>query len=290
MPMSFTSGMRHWFARSDATRRRRDVRLATLAGMLGAIGLAGLLIHVLSGSEGVRGRLESMQVQDAPRIASASAPGLPAREQPDSSSPRLEARDPHADPDGHRREAVAAEVRARFDQAVLMLHAGRFDEAIVALDRLLRLEPEIPEGYVNMGYALLGKGDYKAANAFFQTATEINPGLANAYYGMAIAQEGMGSLEGAIGGMRTFLHLNENRDHNQIHNARARSAIWEWEARLGRGAWGATRGVPPGFTEDELKRDGRGVGIKIPIPGTEQPDGSMSYEVKHQDVFPMFKP
>jgi hypothetical protein len=122
-------------------------------------------------------------------------------------------------------------------------------------------------------------------------AIELNPAQANAYYGIAMVQDAEGNIEGALGGMRSFLHLVKDPDPFRIHVARARSAIWEWEAKLGRGPWGATGGIPPGFTEEELRRDGRGAGVKMPIPGTEGPDGEPQYEIKSADRFPeIFKP
>ncbi|MEH6825675.1 MAG: tetratricopeptide repeat protein [Motiliproteus sp.] len=196
--------------------------------------------------------------------------------------------DPANDPQGHKKQALDAEVKLRFDQAVLMLHAQRFDEAIIALERALTLRPNTPEAYVNIGFALLGKEDYRSAYQAFDQAIELNPAQANAYYGAAIALEGQGDLAAALGGMRSFLHLSQDKGPGQIHVARARSAIWEWEAKIGRGPWGPTKGIPPGFTAEELKRNDQGVGIKMPLPNTVDDNGAMQYEIKYQDKFELF--
>ena len=50
----------------------------------------------------------------------------------------------------------------------------------------------------------------------------------NAYYGLALAQESLGDLDGALGAMRTYVHLSDERDQYQ---RRAWSAIWEWQSR-----------------------------------------------------------
>lgn len=122
------------------------------------------------------------------------------------------------------------EVRVRFDQAVSMLHAKQYDHAITALHRVLELAPRMPEAHVNMGFALLGLKRAAAARDFFEGASQLNPMQANAYYGNAMALEELGDLAGAVGAMRTYLHLARQEDER--HLARARAALWEWETQL----------------------------------------------------------
>jgi len=125
-----------------------------------------------------------------------------------------------------------AEIDQRFQQAVAMLHARRFDDAAMALHRVILLSPRLAEAYVNMGYAMIGLERYDAARDFFLTATDLRPYQANAYYGLAIAFEQMNDLEGALGAMRTFIHLSPPGDP---YVRKARSALWEWNTRLARG-------------------------------------------------------
>jgi Flp pilus assembly protein TadD len=131
----------------------------------------------------------------------------------------------------HQRQMQQAEVRQRFDQAVVMLHAHQYEHAITALHRVIELAPALPEAQVNMGYALLGLERADAARAFFVAAIDLRPGQANAYYGLAMADEQRHDYESALGGMRSYLHLAPAADP---HRVRARSAIWEWEEKLGR--------------------------------------------------------
>jgi Flp pilus assembly protein TadD len=140
----------------------------------------------------------------------------------------------------HQRQMQQAEVRQRFDQAVVMLHAHQYDHAITALHRVLELAPEMPEAHVNMGFALLGLEQGDAARGFFLAAIELRPQQANAYYGLAIADEMRQDYESALGGMRSYLHLTPADDP---HRVKARAALWEWEEKLGRRA-GAAPGVP----------------------------------------------
>lgn len=186
--------------RRDA--RRRDYR------PLG-VGLALVLIALLGALFSLSPRLYHLAPEPV-----ADAPAPPERI------------DPAQDPAGHVEQARSAEVRQRFGQAVLMLHAGQFEYAVTALHRVLELAPRMPEAHVNMGFALLGQEDYKSAHDFFLGAIELRPGQANAYYGLAAALEGVGEMEGARGAMRTFIHL---ADPNDPFISKARSALWEWE-------------------------------------------------------------
>lgn len=129
-------------------------------------------------------------------------------------------------------DAHGAEVRRRFDEAVVMLHARQHEHAVVALHRVLTLAPKLPEAHVNMGYALLGLGRVKEARDFFEGATVLAPAQANAYYGLALAWETSGDLAMATGAMRTYLHLARNE--REEHLRKARAALWEWESRLPR--------------------------------------------------------
>lgn len=104
------------------------------------------------------------------------------------------------------------EVRLRFEQGVAMLQAGRHDEAATAFHRVLQLAPDMPEAHVNMGFAMLGIKDYKVALDFFDGAIELRTDQLNAYYGLALAYEGVGNIEGAIGAMRTYQHLTAPDD------------------------------------------------------------------------------
>jgi len=129
-------------------------------------------------------------------------------------------------------EKRMAEITTRFEQAIVMLHAKQYEHAATALHRVMILAPRMPEVYVNMGYAKLGQELPNEALVFFETATQIKPGQANAYWGMAVALESSGDLAGALGAMRTFLHLSSGDDN---FARRARSALWEWEEALARG-------------------------------------------------------
>ena len=133
-----------------------------------------------------------------------------------------------------RRPAVVrqrddAALRQSFQQAVALLQSGRYEFAVKGFHDVLRVAPEMPEAHVNMGFALLGLEKYAEARDFFEAATSLRPAQVNAYYGNAIAQEGLGELRQAVALMRTFAHLV---DDNDPFRRKAEAAIWEWEAAL----------------------------------------------------------
>jgi Flp pilus assembly protein TadD len=137
---------------------------------------------------------------------------------------------PPADPRAAHAEAKRAEeIKARFDQGVVMLHAKQYEHALTAFHRVLELAPDMPEAHVNTGYALLGLKRYDAARDFFESATVLRPGQVNAYWGLAVALEALGDKAGAVGSMRTFVHLARPEDP---YVRKAQAALWEWETAL----------------------------------------------------------
>jgi tetratricopeptide (TPR) repeat protein len=143
----------------------------------------------------------------------------------------------HAIESPHAPEAVstpaapphAQETQRLFDAAVVMLHAKRYEDAATALHRVLQYAPKLPEAHVNMGFAMFGLQRHQEARDFFEGASALAPGQANAYYGLALVHEAQGDLALATGAMRSYLHLA--RDERPEHLARARAALWEWEQR-----------------------------------------------------------
>lgn len=119
-------------------------------------------------------------------------------------------------------------LRKDFDEAVRALQEGRAQAAVAVLERVLAVAPSMPEAHVNMGFALLQLARASEARRFFESATDLRPQQANAYYGLAVALESVGDLPGAIGAMRTYVHLAEATDP---HVRKARAALWEWEAQ-----------------------------------------------------------
>lgn len=129
----------------------------------------------------------------------------------------------------HAQTKIEEEIKQRFNQGVLMLHAKQYEHALTAFHRVLQLAPEMPEAYVNTGYTMMGLGRYNVARDFFESAITLRTNQLNAYYGLAEALEAMNDLPGAIGAMRTYIHLSPDSDK---FKRKAEAAVWEWEAKI----------------------------------------------------------
>jgi len=197
--------------------KRKDVRLVALASVVLAVVAVGLIIE-LAGS--------------GPRAwQGATNTALPPVPMPD----RIV-----------REQHEAAKIR--FQQGVLMLHSKQYEHALVAFHEVLAIDPNSPDAYVNAGFALLGLQRQREAADFFRGAIDLKSNQLNAYFGLALALEAQGDLEGAVGAMRTYAHLAPPDDPFQ---RKSWAALWEWESRLKaqRGAAGgadvAPAPVPP---------------------------------------------
>ncbi len=131
--------------------------------------------------------------------------------------------------ESHSGKATKKEIDVRFKQAVVMLHAKKYQHAVKALDRVLQLAPEMPEAYVNLGFAFLGlKMDEQALGAFTK-ATDLRPRQMNAYYGMALAYGKLGNTRAAAGAMSTYFHLAKPDDP---YREKAANLLKGWESVL----------------------------------------------------------
>jgi hypothetical protein len=172
-------------------RQRGDVRLRALGLTLALVVVLGVLLTTVStDSQGIR----------------VAAPQATAGSEQD-----------------HARKMRLAEVDRRFSSGVVLLSGRNFDLAANEFRRVLELAPKMPEAHVNMGFALLGTQRYAVAKDFFTTAIDINTGQLNAYYGLALALEGLHDLPGARGAMRTYIHLARADDP---YLTRANAALW----------------------------------------------------------------
>lgn len=258
--------------------KRRDYRPLGLVLTLASAAAIGVLVKLMPG--------RGVEVPASTPAATSAPPGFETLREK-SEQPTQEALQTTPDPNtGQRAKAINELLRS----AEKSIRAGHYDAAIVPLNQAGSLNPKHAPTYLTMGHALAGKQDYAQARRYYEAAINFDPSFADAYFAHAAASEQLGELETALGGMRSFLHTVKNSDPYRLQVAQARSAIWEWEAQLGRGAWGKTAGIPPGFTAAELRRDGKGMGTKMPIANSAGPDGVSQYEIKHSDKFNLFKP
>ena len=152
------------------------------------------------------------------------------------------------------------EIDRLFAKGVALLNSRQYEAAASQLHRVLELAPKMPEAHVNMGFALLGLQRYDMAKTSFENATELRRDQLNAYFGLAVALEGLQDLQGALGAMRSYVHLSKVDDP---YVRKANAAIWEWEEELKKVGSAATVRV-----DKELPVNEKRVGAS-PIPEKE---------------------
>ncbi|HEY8926961.1 MAG TPA: tetratricopeptide repeat protein [Polyangia bacterium] len=92
----------------------------------------------------------------------------------------------------------------------LLFRRGDVDEAIVNLQRALRIKPDLYEAHTSLGVALASSGNLGAALAELQTAIAINPAYAEAHYDLALVHERAGKLEDALRELQEAVRLKPN--------------------------------------------------------------------------------
>lgn len=262
--------------RAAAPRPRRDRRLTMVVAVLSGVAALGYGISFLP-DRGVSGA-------PADERRSAEARGFEALAAAGSTVGAMEIEEKRPDPASGPESAEDASLR----EARRFLRQRRYDDALRVLDAARDILKARPEAYLLLGRALEGKRDFATARDFYNAALDRDPWMYEAHWGFATTSEALGDLESALGAMRAYLHTERDPDPTRLRINQARSAIWEWEAKLGRGPWGPTRGIPPGFSEADLKRDGRGVGVKWPRLETLSPDGTMKAETKSADKIQIY--
>ena len=178
--------------------------------------------------------------------------------------------------------------RDTLKSAARLIKQRQPDAAIATLNDARELVKPYAESYLLIGRALEAKRDFDTARDFYNAALNRNPYLADAHWGFATSSEALSDIESALAGMRSYLHTEPDAAPDRLRINQARAAIWEWETQLGRGAWGPTKGIPPGFSAAELKRDGRGVGVKMPLDHTKDEKGLTRYEIKSADKIKIY--
>lgn len=121
---------------------------------------------------------------------------------------------------------VDGQLRRHFDRAVTQLRTGHYQQAINGFRAVLEHSPAMPEAHINTGFAHIELEQFEQALQSFQTAIDLRPGQVNAYWGLAVSLEGLCDIPGAMGAMRTYLHLAPADDPFQV---KANAALWEWE-------------------------------------------------------------
>jgi arylsulfatase A-like enzyme/Flp pilus assembly protein TadD len=90
----------------------------------------------------------------------------------------------------------------RFHRSLVDLEEDHYDEAIAELTQVLKQDPEMASGYLELGRALVHRERYQEALPVLQTAAEKNPSSGMAHYELALALIKTGDWEAALPEMK----------------------------------------------------------------------------------------
>jgi Flp pilus assembly protein TadD len=97
-----------------------------------------------------------------------------------------------------------------FQLAYVFTALQRGDDAHTEYDRVIALDPKMPEAYLNLGLLLLDKHEYPAAVVPLRKAVELLPAQSRPRFLLAIAQERSGDAAGAAKSFEGVLGLEPN--------------------------------------------------------------------------------
>jgi choline-sulfatase len=90
------------------------------------------------------------------------------------------------------------EIANRFHRSLVDLEEDRYDEAIAELREVVRLEPDIASGHLELGRALVHVQRYEEALPVLRTAAAKNPNSGMAHYELGLALIKTGQWEAAL--------------------------------------------------------------------------------------------
>jgi arylsulfatase A-like enzyme/Tfp pilus assembly protein PilF len=90
------------------------------------------------------------------------------------------------------------EIANKFHRSLVDLEEDRYEEAITELREVVRLEPDIDSGYLELGRALVHVQQYQEALPLLRTAAEKNPNSGMAHYELGLALIKTGQWEAAL--------------------------------------------------------------------------------------------
>jgi len=98
--------------------------------------------------------------------------------------------------------------RARYNLAVALKQAGRFDEALEQTKAAVRLAPDFPAAHYNLGIALAERREWHAAVAAYREAIRLNPSYTAAYINVGNVLVDVWEPERAVAAYRNAIALD----------------------------------------------------------------------------------
>ncbi len=139
---------------------------------------------------------------------------------------------------GYYRRAVEVEPQnngARVSYGASLVKSRQFETAIPILAEALSSDPDNYQAHANLGAALFELKRYPQAAAEFVWIVRAKPGLATAYYFLAISLDRIGDCEQSLRAYREFLKkADASGNSKEIEDARIRVSLLDKLAKEGR--------------------------------------------------------
>jgi len=100
--------------------------------------------------------------------------------------------------------------------SVLFGRTGRISESLDIKQKVVRLTPQDPEAYYNLGNTLIDLGRLEEAKVSYQKAITLNPDYAEAYQSIGIGLDNKGDLGAAIESYKKAIIIKP--DYAEAHN------------------------------------------------------------------------
>lgn len=100
-----------------------------------------------------------------------------------------------------------------------LFHQKRFDEAIVELEKVCRIDPKNEWAPLALGIVSEAKRDFPGALGYYEKAIELSPRFAQAFLGKGQALAALGRPKEAIDAYKAFLVYTDRADSEQIEFA-----------------------------------------------------------------------
>ncbi len=104
---------------------------------------------------------------------------------------------------------------------------GRFDEAVICYQEVLKIAPHFADAYSNLGVAFASRGQVDKAIAHFRISLELKPDVADTHDNLGIALARCGRFDEAIAHYQKALELKPDYADVRNHLDRTRSRLEE---------------------------------------------------------------
>jgi tetratricopeptide (TPR) repeat protein len=120
----------------------------------------------------------------------------------------------YAEADARFRKVLAQdpEGRARMGLGILLLSQGRAREAGSWLEQALARNQRLPEAWNALGVVRIQTGDAAGAVTAWRRAVDLDPGLGDAWFNLALGLAGRGEKQAAIDALERYLPLAKRPD------------------------------------------------------------------------------